>query len=84
MMNLETAPTKCSLVNPFDAYCRISLKTSIGKLLKSSEGDVFGMSMPEHVLVKVAGENVFNIGKVGANAAISMKRRIIESGKDNG
>ena len=48
--------------------------------------NVFGMSMPEHVLVKVAGENVFyaDIGKVGANAAISMKRRIIESGKDNG
>ena len=60
-------------------------KTSIGKLLKSSEGDVFGMSLPEHVLVKVAGESVFaDIGKVGPNAAISMKRRISQSEEDNG
>ena len=61
-------------------------KTSIGQLLKSSEGDVFGMNLPEHVLVKVAGESVFfaDIGKVGPNAAISMKRRISQSEEDNG
>ena len=43
--------------------------------MKSSEGDTFAMATPEHVLVKVAGERVFfaDIGKVGPNAAISMK-----------
>ena len=61
-------------------------KTSIGKLMKSSEGDVFAMATPEHVLVKVAGEKVFfaDIGKVGPNAAISMKKRIIMSEEKNG
>ena len=54
--------------------------------MKSSEGDVFAMATPEHVLVKVAGEKVFfaDIGKVGPNAAISMKKRIVMSEEQNG
>ena len=61
-------------------------KTSIGRLMKSSVGDTFTMPNPEHVLVKVAGERIFyaDIGKVGPNAAISMKQRISESRKKNG
>ena len=61
-------------------------KTSIGKLMKSTEGDVFAMATPEHVLVKVAGEKVFfaDIGKVGPNAAISMKKRVKMSEEKNG
>ena len=61
-------------------------KTSIGKLMKSTEGDVFAMAIPEHVLVKVAGEKVFfaDIGKVGPNAAISMKKRVKMSEEKNG
>ena len=61
-------------------------KTSIGKLMKSSEGDTFAMATPEHVLVKVAGERVFfaDIGKVGPNAAISMKKRIMKNGERDG
>ena len=47
---------------------------------------MFAMGTPEHVLVKVAGEKVFfaDIGKVGPNAAISMKKRIVENGERNG
>jgi flagellar motor switch protein FliM len=61
-------------------------KTSIGKLMKSTEGDIFAMATPENVLVKVAGEKVFfaDIGKVGPNAAISMKKRIAMSGVKDG
>ena len=41
------------------------------------------MPTPEHVVVKIAGESVFHadIGKVGPNAAISMKKRISEMEK---
>jgi flagellar motor switch protein FliM len=61
-------------------------KTSLGKLIKSKEGDVFPMATPENILVKVAGQSLFyaDIGKVGPNAAISMKQRVSESGKKNG
>ena len=61
-------------------------KTSLGKLLTATEGDVFGMNTPENVLVKISGESIFyaDIGKVGPNAAISMKRRISESRKTDG
>ena len=61
-------------------------KTSIGTLMKSSTGDTFAMATPEHVLVKVAGERVFfaDIGKVGPNAAISMKKRIMKNGERDG
>jgi flagellar motor switch protein FliM len=54
--------------------------------MKSSEGDTFAMATPEHVLVKVAGERVFfaDIGKVGPNAAISMKKRITMNGDRDG
>ena len=41
-------------------------KTSLGRLIKSKEGDVFSMATPENILVKVAGQNLFcDIGKVG-------------------
>jgi flagellar motor switch protein FliM len=61
-------------------------KTSLGKLIKSKEGDVFPMATPENILVKVSGQSLFyaDIGKVGPNAAISMKQRVSESGKKNG
>ena len=61
-------------------------RTSLGKLLKSTEGDVFSMPTPEHVVVKIAGESVFHadIGKIGPNAAISMKKRISDNGEKNG
>ena len=44
------------------------------------------MNTPENVLVKISGESIFyaDIGKVGPNAAISMKRRISESRKTDG
>ena len=45
---------------------------------------MFGMNLPV-CLVKVRGERIFaDIGKVGPNAAISMKRRISQSEEDNG
>ena len=58
-------------------------KTSLGKLIKSKEGDVFPMATPESILIKVAGQNLFlaDIGKVGPNAAVSMKQRVTESRK---
>ena len=58
-------------------------KTSLGKLIKSKEGDVFPMATPENILIKVAGQNLFyaDIGKVGPNAAVSMKQRVTESRK---
>ena len=61
-------------------------KTSLGRLIKSKEGDVFPMATPENILVKVAGQNLFlaDIGKVGPNAAVSMKQRVNESRKKNG
>ena len=44
------------------------------------------MATPESILIKVAGQNLFyaDIGKVGPNAAVSMKQRVIESRKKNG
>ena len=61
-------------------------KTSLGKLLKSAEEMCFSMPNSEHVVVKIAGESVFHadIGKVGPNAAISMKKRISGNGEKNG
>ena len=61
-------------------------KTSLGRLIKSKEGDVFQMTTPENILVKVAGQSLFyaDIGKVGPNAAVSMKQRVSESRKKNG
>ncbi len=61
-------------------------KTSLGKLMKSTEGEVFPMATPEHIVVKIAGESVFHadIGKVGPNAAISMKKRISDNGEKDG
>ena len=61
-------------------------KTSLGKLIKSKEGDVFPMSTPENILIKVAGQKLFfaDIGKVGPNAAVSMKQRVTESRNKNG
>ena len=61
-------------------------KTSLGRLIKSKEGDVFPMATPENILIKVAGQNLFlaDIGKVGPNAAVSMKQRVTESRKKNG
>ena len=61
-------------------------KTSLGKLIKTKEGDVFPMSTPENILVKVAGQSIYyaDIGKVGPNAAISMKQRVSNSGEKNG
>ena len=40
----------------------------------------------ENILIKVAGQDLFlaDIGKVGPNAAVSMKQRVIESRKKNG
>ena len=61
-------------------------KTSLGRLIKSKEGDVFSMATPESILVKVAGQDLFfaDIGKVGPNAAVSMKQRVTESRKNDG
>jgi hypothetical protein len=44
------------------------------------------MSTPQNILVKVAGESIFyaDIGKVGPNAAVSMKQRVSESRENNG
>ena len=44
------------------------------------------MATPEHIVVKIAGESVFHadIGKVGPNAAISMKKRISDNGEKDG
>jgi len=60
-------------------------KTSLGKLIKTKEGDVFPMASPEHVLVKVEGHSMYHaeVGKVGPNAAVSMTKRIYESEKNN-
>ena len=56
-------------------------KTTLGKLWNSKVGDTFTMALPESVLIKIAGQSVFkaDIGKVGPNAAVSMKNRV----KDN-
>jgi len=60
-------------------------KTSLGKLIKSQEGDVFPMSMPEQVLVKLSGQSYFwaDVGKVGPNAALSMSKRIASDGEQD-
>ena len=41
------------------------------------------MATPENILIKVAGQSLFyaDIGKVGPNAAVSMKQRVSESRK---
>ena len=61
-------------------------KTNIGTLMKSAVGDTFAMATPEHVVVKVAGESIFyaDVGKIGANAAVSMTKRINRRDKENG
>ena len=61
-------------------------KTSIGTLIKSRVGDTFSMSTPEHVTVKVSDQEIFfaDLGKVGPNAAVSMKTRIKQGGDENG
>ena len=61
-------------------------KTSLGRLMKSKEGDIFPMATPENIVIKVAGQSLFHadIGKVGPNAAVSMKQRISQSRKKNG
>ena len=33
-------------------------ETSLGKLMKSTEGEVFPMATPEHIVVKIAGEYI--------------------------
>ena len=54
--------------------------------MKSKEGDIFPMATPENIVIKVAGQSLFHadIGKVGPNAAVSMKQRISQSRKKNG
>jgi flagellar motor switch protein FliM len=49
-------------------------------------GDTFMMAVPENVLIKVAGQSVFkaDVGKVGPNAAVSMKNRVRSSEKKDG
>ena len=62
-------------------------KTTLGLLMKSTVGDSFPMAMPEDIIIKVAGEPVYHaeIGKMGANAAVSMKERIsLKKEQDNG
>ena len=60
-------------------------KTTIGKLWKSKVGDTFIMPMTESVLIKVEGQSIFraDVGKVGANAAVSMTSRVTEERKNN-
>jgi len=60
-------------------------KTSLGRLINSHEGDFFPMNKPDHVLIKLAGESYFwaDIGKVGTNTAVSMVKRVVQSGEDN-
>ena len=61
-------------------------KTTLGKLWKSKVGDTFTMAIPESVLVKIAGQSVFraDVGKIGPNAAISMKNRVKDNRKKDG
>ena len=62
-------------------------KASLGRLMKSTVGDTFPISMPENIVVKVSGEPVYHaeIGKLGANAAVSMTKRIsLKKDKENG
>jgi len=61
-------------------------RTSLGKLWRSKVGDTFMMAVPENVLIKVAGQSVFkaDVGKVGPNAAVSMKNRVRSSEKKDG
>jgi len=50
-------------------------------------GDEFPISMPENITIKVAGEPVYKaeIGKLGANAAVSMTKRIsLKKDTENG
>ena len=53
-------------------------KTTLGLLMKSAVGDSFPMAMPEDIIIKVAGDPVYHadIGTMGANAAVEMKKRI--------
>ena len=62
-------------------------KTTLGLLMKSAVGDSFPMAMPDDITIKVAGEPVYHaeIGKMGPNAAVSMKERIsLKKEQDNG
>ena len=64
-----------------------SSKANLGRLLKSTVGDEFPISMPENITIKVSGEPVYKaeIGKMGANAAVSMTKRIsLKKDKENG
>ena len=53
-------------------------KANLGRLMKSTVGDTFPISMPENVTIKVSGEPVYKaeIGKLGGNTAVSMTKRI--------
>jgi flagellar motor switch protein FliM len=62
-------------------------RAKLGRLLKSNVGDEFPISMPENITIKVAGEPVYKaeIGKLGANAAVSMTKRIsLKKDTENG
>ena len=61
-------------------------RTTLGKLWRSKVGDTFTMALPENVLIKVEGQSVFraDVGKVGPNAAVSMKNRVRVSEKKDG
>ena len=64
-----------------------SSKANLGRLLKSTVGDEFPISMHENITIKVSGEPVYKaeIGKLGANAAVSMTKRIsLKKDKENG
>ena len=49
-------------------------------------GDTSTMPIPENVLIKIAGQSVFraDVGKVGPNAAVSMKNRVRDNRKKDG
>ena len=62
-------------------------KANLGRLMKSTVGDTFPISMPENVTIRVSGEPVYKaeIGKLGGNAAVSMTKRIsLKKEKENG
>jgi flagellar motor switch protein FliM len=62
-------------------------RANLGRLMKSTVGDTFPISMPENVTIRVSGEPVYKaeIGKLGGNAAVSMTKRIsLKKEKENG
>jgi len=62
-------------------------KTNIGRLMKAAVGETFPITLPEHITIKISGEPVYKaeVGKVGANVAVSMVERIsLKKDKDNG